>query len=153
MTPMPAFSKGTALPELTIGPLTHLDLVRWAGYQENWLRIHYDREHAGRALGARDAVQSGHHRTALIVRAITDWLGDAGWVRGLSIRHASPVFPGDTLTCGGRVRDVRADADGRRTLDLEVWARVDASKMASEGTAVVEVTSNEASRDADAAGQ
>jgi acyl dehydratase len=134
---------GIELPALTIGPLTHIDLVRWAGYQENWLRIHYDAAHAGRALGAKDAVQSGHHRTALIVRVITDWLGDGGWVRRLSIRHAAPVFAGDTLTCGGSVRALRADTGGPQTIDLDVWARVGSNKTASEGTAVVELRSTD----------
>jgi acyl dehydratase len=143
MTASASFDVGTELPPLTVGPLTHLDLVRWAGYQENWLRIHYDAAHAGRSLGARDAVQSGHHRTALITRAITDWLGERGWVRRLSIRHAAPVFPGDTLTCGGRVRAVHGGPGGQRTIDLDVWAVVGPSRTASEGTAVVELAASD----------
>lgn len=139
MTTTPSFDEGTEIPALTVGPLTSLDLIRWAGYQENWLRIHLDREHAGRVLGARDAVQSGHHRTALIVRAITDWLGEGGWVRRLSIRHAASVVAGDRLRCGGRVRAVHSAPGGPRTVDLDVWAIAEPGGKASEGTAVVEV--------------
>jgi acyl dehydratase len=147
MTTTPSIEVGVEIPPLTVGPFTHIDLIRWAAYQENWLRIHYDREHAGRVLGMRDAVQSGHHRTALIVRAITDWLGDGGRLRRLSVRHVAPVFPGDRLTCGGRVRAVGGQpggSDGTRTIDVDVWAIADADRTASEGTAVVEVTAGSA---------
>jgi acyl dehydratase len=130
------FEPGVELPELHTGTLTLTDLVRWAAYQENWLRIHYDRDYAQRHLGVRDCVQSGHHRAALMLRTITDWLESDGHVTRFTVRHTAPVFPGDSLRCGGRIRTTEPAAGGV-TVQLELWAVRQDGQVASEGTAVV----------------
>ncbi len=130
---------GAALPAVEAGPLTLVDFVRWAAYQENWLRLHYDRAFA-QERGLRDCIQSGHHRTALLARMITDWLGPAGWLKRLAVRHGAPVYHGDTIRCEGRVRgSSTATAGGRVVVDLDVWAVTQDGRRASEGTATVEL--------------
>lgn len=133
---------GTDLPGLDAGPLTLGDFVRWAGYQENWLRVHYDRAYATQR-GFRDCIQSGHHRTALLTRMITDWLGGRGRLVRLAVRHAAPVFPGDSIRCGGRI--LAASVAGARglTVDLEVWAIRQDGQVASEGTAAATIASDD----------
>lgn len=127
---------GAPLPAVEIGPLQLADFVRWAAYQENWFALHYDRAFA-QARGLRDCIQSGHHRTALIARMITDWLGPSGWLKRLAVRHRAPVFVGDTIRCEGRVR--RADPEGGRLVDLDVWVLTGDGRRTSEGTAAVEL--------------
>jgi acyl dehydratase len=124
---------------LEVGPLTLTDFVRWAGYQENWIRIHYDRAYAVEQAGQRDVVQSGHHRTALIARMVTGWIGQRGWLRRLSVRHTGVVHPGDTLQCAGRVRDVQTAGDGRFAVEIEVWAARGDGERVSTGVALADI--------------
>ena len=130
---------GSELPVLRVGPFTIADFVRWAGYQENWLRIHYDAAYATETAGLPGCVQSGNHRTALVVRMVTDWLGPRGRIRRLSIRHAAPVRLGDTLECGGRVRTVVPRARDARDMVIDLWAATEDGRRASDGEAVVEL--------------
>ncbi len=129
---------GTELPGLDVGPLTLTDMVRWAAYQENWLRIHYDRVYATQHAGLADCIQSGHHRTALLTRMITDWAGERGHLARLEVRHTAPVFPGNSIRCRGLIRS--ANASGAETVvELEIWAVTSDARVASEGTATVKI--------------
>jgi acyl dehydratase len=130
---------GTELPGLDVGPFTLSDFVRWAGYQENWLRIHYDRAYAAQRAGVSDCIQSGHHRTALLIRMITDWMGTRGHLVRIAVRHTAPVFPGDSIRCRGRIRNA-APADGQVLIELDVVATTADERLVSEGTAAVRVT-------------
>jgi len=132
---------GAEIPEVEIGPLTLADFVRWAGYQENWIRLHYDRTHAVERAGYRDVVQSGHHRTALVARMVAGWIGERGWLRRLSIRHTGLVHPGDTVRCAGRIRDVRTSETGRLAVEIDVWAVRQDGERVSTGVAVADVAS------------
>ena len=127
---------GAPLPAVEIGPLELAHFVRWAAYQENWFALHYDRAFA-QERGLRDCIQSGHHRTALLARMITDWLGPSGWLKRLAVRHRAPIYVGETIRCEGRVRG--AGPEGGRTVDLDVWVVTVDGRHASEGTAAVEL--------------
>ncbi len=129
---------GTEVPGLDVGPLTLADVVRWAAYQENWLRIHYDRAYATQQAGLADCIQSGHHRTALLTRMITDWVGTRGHLARLAVRHTAPVFAGDSIRCRGLIRT--ATISGAETVvELEIWAVTSDARVASEGTAIVKI--------------
>lgn len=138
---------GTSLPALEVGPLTLIDFVRWAGYQENWLRIHYDHAYARERAGLAGCVQSGHHRTALLARLVTDWLGRDGSLTRLSVRHVAPVGPGDAIRCEGIVRRVAGTPGDGRSADVDLWAVTQRGQRVSDGTAIVELWSSTAPGD------
>lgn len=140
-TPMKVFDLkiGDELPVLVVGPFTLADFVRWAAYQENWLRMHYDKAYADRHAHLPNCLQSGHHRAALLARMITDWLGSEGRLRRFAVRHTAPVFLGDTVRCGGRVRGTSGTEDKRMLVELDIWAINQNAQVVSEGTAVTEV--------------
>ncbi len=133
-----ALEEGTEIQHLDAGPFSLVDFVRWAAYQENWIRFHYDDRCAVQHRDSRKVVQSGNHRLALIARMLTDWLGSSGQLKFLSVRHHAPVFLGDSIRCGGRIKRIEAIASGWR-VQLEVWAAKGDGQHASEGSAVVEV--------------
>jgi acyl dehydratase len=139
---MPAvdLDPGTELPGLDVGPFTLTDFVRWAAYQENWLRIHYDRAYATQHARGTDCIQSGHHRTALLTRMITDWLGTRGRLVRLAVRHTGPVFPGDSIRCRGRIRS-STPGGGETVVDLDISAVTTDARLVSEGTASVRIAS------------
>ena len=68
---------GFELPSRTYGPLTIVDTVRWAGLQENWQHLHFDRDHVCEHSGLRIFIASGAYREALLMRLLTDWIGPA----------------------------------------------------------------------------
>lgn len=100
---------GDSLPSREYGPLTIVDTVRWAGLQENWQHLHFDRDHVRQHNGLRTFIASGAYRQALLMRLLTDWIGPRGLLRKLSVRHTHSTFEGDTMHFSGRVIEKSAD--------------------------------------------
>jgi len=94
---------GDAIPTREYGPLTIVDTVRWAGLQENWQHLHFDREHVREHNGLKTFIASGAYRQALLMRMLTDWIGPRGWLGKISIRHTYSTFEGDMMRFGGRI--------------------------------------------------
>ena len=90
-------SVGDRIPEREYGPLTIVDSVRWAGLQENWQHLHYDRDHVRQHNGLKTFIASGAYRQALLMRMLTDWIGPRGWLRKISVRHTYSTFEGDIM--------------------------------------------------------
>jgi acyl dehydratase len=101
---------GDALAEATFGPFTLVDSVRWAGSQELWEPLHFDRDYARRHSGESTIIASGGYRQALLVRMLTDWLGLGGRLRRLSIRHTKATVEGDLMRFRGVVVEKSTDA-------------------------------------------
>ena len=111
---------GDQIPPREFGPLTIVDTVRWAGLQENWQHLHYDRDHVRQHNGLRTFIASGAYRQALVVRMLTDWIGPRGWLKKLSIRHTYSTFEGDILRFSATVIDKSADSSAHSVVcDLE----------------------------------
>jgi acyl dehydratase len=94
---------GRVIPTRTFGPLTIVDTVQWAGFQENWYRLHWDRDFVRERSGLRTFIASGAYREALLVRTITDWIGPRGVLRKLTVRQSTPTFEGDLIHYAGTV--------------------------------------------------
>ncbi|OGP26515.1 MAG: hypothetical protein A2038_00860 [Deltaproteobacteria bacterium GWA2_57_13] len=111
---------GDSAPSRQYGPLTIVDTVRWAGLQENWQHLHFDRDHVQRHNGLRTFIASGAYRQALLMRMLTDWIGPRGMLRKISLRHAYPTYEGDTMFFSARVVEKSADkADSWVACELE----------------------------------
>src|SRR5512145_4375 len=98
-----------SIPPREHGPLTIVDTVRWAGLQENWQHLHYDRDHVREHNGLKTFIPSGAYRQALLMRMLTDWIGPRGWLKKISIRHTSSTFEGDTMRFSARVAEKSFD--------------------------------------------
>jgi acyl dehydratase len=77
--------------------------VRWAGVQENWEQLHWDREFAREHSKLPTFIASGSYRQALLARTLTDWIGPRGVLRRLRVRHTAPTLEGDMICYSGRV--------------------------------------------------
>src|SRR5262245_29726289 len=102
---------GDAIQPSEHGPLTIVDTVRWAGLQENSQQLHFDRDHVRQHNGLKTFIASGAYRQALLMRAITDWIGPLGWLRKISLRHTHSTFEGDLMRFSGRVVEKSSKAD------------------------------------------
>jgi acyl dehydratase len=80
--------------------------------------IHQDDEVA-RAVGLPGVIAHGMLNYGLLSRAVTDWLGDPGRLRRLSVRFSTMVQPGDTVTCRGTVASVD-EAAGTAVLSVSM---------------------------------
>jgi 3-hydroxybutyryl-CoA dehydratase len=100
---------GNAIPQREYGPLTIVDTVRWAGLQENWQHLHFDRNHVRQHNGLKTFIASGAYRQALLMRLLTDWLGPRGWLRKISVRHTYSTFEGDLMRFGARIVEKSAE--------------------------------------------
>jgi acyl dehydratase len=94
---------GDSIVAREYGPLTIVDTVRWAGLQENWQHLHYDRDHVREHNGLKTFIASGAYRQALLIRMLTDWMGPRGWLKMISVRHTYSTFEGDTMRFRARV--------------------------------------------------
>jgi acyl dehydratase len=102
-------SLGGSIPPRDHGPLTIVDTVRWAGLQENWQHLHYDRDHVRQHNGLKTFIASGAYRQALLMRMLTDWVGPHGWLKKMSVRHTSSTFEGDMMRFSARVTEKSID--------------------------------------------
>ena len=108
------------LPSREFGPLTITDTVRWAGFQENWQHLHFDRDHVRKHNGLRTFIASGAYRQALLIRMLTDWVGPLGRLCKLSLRQTHPTFEGDMQHYFGQVVEKSSTPnDPWITCDLE----------------------------------
>jgi acyl dehydratase len=112
-------SAGDLIPPRVFGPLTIVDTVRWAGLQENWQHLHYDRDHVREHNGLRTFIASGAYRQALLMRMLTDWIGPRGWLKKIGVRHIYSTFEGDLMRFGARIAEKSAGSEPLLVCDLE----------------------------------
>jgi acyl dehydratase len=125
------FVEGAAIPPFVVEDLTRTDLVRYAGASGDFNPIHHDETFA-RAAGNPTVFGHGMLTAGLVARCITDFVG-AGNLRRYKVRFATRVWPGDTITCAGRVTKRYEDA-GETRIDGEVTATTQRGETAVTGT-------------------
>ncbi|GLY65420.1 MaoC/PaaZ C-terminal domain-containing protein [Amycolatopsis taiwanensis] len=115
---------------LVVGPLTRTDFVRYQGASGDMNPIHHDEPWA-KAAGFPAPIALGMFNAGLLATWATDWLG-AENVRRYRMRFAEQVFPGDTLTCSGRIVRTYAEGDEHRA-DLELTATTQDGRVGVRG--------------------
>lgn len=79
-----------------VGPITRTDIVKFAGAGGDFNPVHHDEEAARRA-GYPSVFAMGMFTAGLLGDYVSRWLGAENVAR-FSVRFASPVWPGDTLS-------------------------------------------------------
>lgn len=102
---------------------------------QDWYPLHHDPAFARKAGHEEIFMNTGFMQAAL-VRVITDWMGDAGFLRKLSFEMRRQQRPGDTMVCKGRVTG-RCRDDGQGVVELEVWAENEREGVTTPGKAWV----------------
>lgn len=130
---------GDDLPVLQRGPVTRLDIARYAGASGCWNPISLDEPYA-RSVNLPSVVVPGGLVLGLVSSAIGRWLRFDGHVARMGVRLAKMAWPGDVLTARARVSSIRALADARE-LDLDVWVENQKGELVLRGLATCRVTS------------
>ena len=161
---------GDELPPIIKGPLTVSDMIAWnygdgltfiAGahrimmldYSRHPLaypiteqgipdvveRVHWDNE-LGRRTGNPGAYDYGKQRVAWMGHLVTDWIGDDGWMRKLSVQFRRFNYLGDTTWCKGKVAE-KVVENGEHRVTLDLWADDQRGRQTTIGKAVVQLPS------------
>lgn len=85
----------------------------------------------------------GPQRISWLGQLMTNWMGDAGFLRRLSVSVRRPNIFGDVSWCRARVADRRVE-EGAHLVDLELWVDNQLGETTARGTAVVELPSRAA---------
>jgi acyl dehydratase len=117
-TRRPALAAEDTGPPRTFGPITRTDIVRYAGAVGDFNPLHHDDEFAINA-GFAGAFSIGMLGAGLLGTYLTDWLGVSG-LRRFKVRFREQVWPGDVLSCSGRVRAIDPEPDGNLRIEIEL---------------------------------
>jgi len=131
-----SLSIGQELAPLTIGPVTTAHIMRWSAAMENWHRIHYDLDYAREHDKLPGVLVSGSWRQHVLIRYLTDWAGEAGWVWKAGFQFRGMNLAGDALTAWGRITGA-APRGGYGVVTLDLGLRNQKGEEGTPGTATV----------------
>jgi acyl dehydratase len=98
-------------------------------------RVHWDEPFA-RAVGVPGAYDYGPERVAWLGQVATNWMGDAGFLRRLSVQVRRHNLIGDVTWCRGAVTGKREE-DGLALVEVELQAVNQRDEVTAQGSAVV----------------
>ena len=125
---------GTDLPPLVKGPITRDDLKRYAAASGDPNPMHLDEEFARNAgypgVFAHGMLSMGYLGEFLVQA------GGVGSIRRFKARFAKLTWPGDVVTCQGRVAAVR-DEGAARLVECDIWTENQEGERKLVGTALL----------------
>jgi acyl dehydratase len=132
-----ALNEGATGPEASVGPITRIEIARYAGAGGDFNPIHLDEEFA-KAAGMPSVFSHGLLSAGLLGQYLAQWVGLAN-VRRFGVRFTGQVWPGDTLTLAGRVARVDDASEAGRVAHLELTATRQTGDVVVKGTAEARV--------------
>jgi len=105
-------------------------------FRRDW---HYD-DHAAQLFGSPYANVGGIHNELMLVHAVTDWMGDDGFVRSMDSQDRRMNFLGDATWVKGKVARKFVE-DGEHLVGLDVWAENQDGVVHTKAHVVVKLVS------------
>ena len=127
---------GDDLPPLTKPMVDRVQIARYAAASGDFNRLHLDEPFA-HSVGFPGMFAPGMLAMGFIGQLLTAWLR-RGHVRKLSARFVKIVWPGDELTCRGRIGELRRE-QGACYADVELWAENQKGELVVRGQATCEL--------------
>jgi acyl dehydratase len=115
------------------------------GIWDSMQRVHWDPEFARRS-GNPTTFDYGRMRETWMIHALTDWMGDDGWLWKLRVEFRKFNYVGDLQTITGRItrKYLAEDATGiHPAVDLELASTSQRGEVTAPGTASVLLPSRE----------
>ncbi|HEY82739.1 MAG TPA: dehydratase [Dehalococcoidia bacterium] len=122
------------LPPLTKQPTTR-QLVMWAGASGDYYAIHYDKDFA-QSKGLPGVIVHGQLVASFLGQLLTDWIGKQGKLIKLACSYKGMNFPGETITCRGKVSKKYIE-DGEHRVECHIWAENAKGEKTVIGKAIV----------------
>lgn len=130
--------EGSDIPTLEKTP-TARTLVMWAGASGDFFELHYDKEFA-KSMGFPNVLVHGRLEAAYLTQLLTDWIGEKGEVKKMTVQYRGNAFPGEKLLCKGKVAKKYVH-DGQNVVEVEIWVENPEGKRITPGTAVIALPS------------
>jgi acyl dehydratase len=127
---------GDDLPPLTKPMVDRVQIARYAAASGDFNRLHLDEPYA-HSVGFPGMFAPGMLAMGFVGQLLTGWLR-RGHVRKLSARFVKIVWPGDELTCRGRIAELRKE-NGGAYADVELWAENQKGELVVRGQATCEL--------------
>ena len=122
------------LPVLVKDPTTQ-QLVRYAGASGDFYQIHYDKDFAINT-GLPGVIIHGALKNAFLGQLMTDWIGESGTLRKLSVQYREMDMPGEQITCTGKVLRKYSE-NGEHLVDCEIQIMNSKGERTTPGRATV----------------
>src|SRR5256886_7694994 len=140
---------GDDLPPVTKPAIDRVQIVRYASSSGDFNRLHLDEPYA-HAVGFPGLFAPGMLALAFVGQLLSAWLR-RGHVRKLGARFIKIVWPGDELTCRGRIAELRKEG-GACYADVELWAENQKGELVLRGQATCELYESPQNGGADGGG-
>ncbi|TGK02837.1 dehydratase [Leptospira langatensis] len=128
------YEVGQELPPLKVDPVTHANLVRYAGASGDFNPIHNDPDFA-RKTGLDGTIAHGMFVMAQIGRLCTAW-ADQKQIREFGVTFKAMTKPGQKLTCSGKIKR-KKEENGEKLLTVAVEAADESGEVKASGELVV----------------
>ncbi len=126
---------GDEIPPLTT-TVDEKQMFFFSAATYNGHRIHYDKDWARDTEGYDNVLVQGPLQSALLSRALTDWIGGAGRLVAFSVQNRAIAYPGQQLTFGGVITGKREGG----LVDLDIYCKR-GDEVLMPGTATVALPS------------
>ena len=104
-------------------------------------RVNQD-DYAAADIGIPAGYDYGHDRICWIGHALTNWMGDDGFLKKLYVEIRRPDLFGDATYCKGKVTK-KYTKDDEQLVDLDVWAENHREEITAQGRSTVRLASKE----------
>lgn len=125
---------GNELPSLTVGPIRHADLVRYAGASGDFNPIHNDKDFAIEN-GLDGTIAHGMYVMAQVGRLCTNWVSQKQ-IKSFGVKFKAMTKLNQTLTCKGKVKR-KKEIDGQKLITVDVEAVDENGEVKAGGELVV----------------
>ena len=123
--------EGDELPSFTVENLTRTDFVKYAGSSGDFNPIHHDQTFA-EVSGNPTVFAMGMMNAGVLSRLVSDYAGLEN-LRKYRVRFAMRVWPGDSVTCKGKVTK-KAVENGEKIIEGEIAALNQKGEVAIQGS-------------------
>ena len=127
---------GDEAPPVVVSNISRTQIVKYAGASGDFNPIHHDELYAIRAGNDR-VFAMGMMTAGFVSRMVTDWIGD-GNLRKYRIRFATRIWPGDTVTCKGKIAKKFTEG-GKKYIEADVFAENQLGEKTIIGKIVAEL--------------
>ena len=123
--------EGDELPSFTVENLTRTDFVKYAGSSGDFNPIHHDQTFA-EVSGNPTVFAMGMMNAGILSRLVSDYAGLEN-LRKYKVRFATRVWPGDSVTCKGKVTK-KAVENGEKIIEGDIMALNQKGEVAIQGS-------------------
>lgn len=124
---------GDEIPKLTKGPVTHLQLVRYAGASGDFNPLHTDPK-VGKMIGTGGIIAHGMLIMGFVGQMLSDYVGPNA-LRKFGVRFKGMTRLDDVITCTGTITE-KYEADGEARITGKVQAADQNGDVKVSGTFV-----------------